>query len=224
MWIWHLDLADDADAAGLAATHLTDDERSRADRGTGAVRTRRILLRAALRQALGTMLDLPPAQVPLRLDRGRPVLAAGEDSVALSCSASALVGLVAVATGVPMGVDVELHREQDLDTAAGEGWLHPREQAALRALPAAERGRALTRCWTQKEAVLKGLGVGLTRPPRTVCTPLSPVGCIGTWRVAPVPVPPAYAASLALAATPGGARVIDLGTTSIRSIRVEEKP
>src|SRR4051794_9547431 len=52
----------------IARTHLSAAERSRADRGTAEVRRRRILLRAALRQALGAELGSSPIDVPLVLD------------------------------------------------------------------------------------------------------------------------------------------------------------
>ncbi|WP_329193452.1 4'-phosphopantetheinyl transferase family protein [Streptomyces sp. NBC_01435] len=42
--------------------------------------------------------------------------------------------------------------------------LHPTERAELDALPESERPRAFTRTWCRKEAYLKGIGAGLSRP------------------------------------------------------------
>jgi 4'-phosphopantetheinyl transferase len=196
-WVWRIDLADDSRHEAVAVTHLHDRERRRASVGIGAVRRRRILLRAALRQGLGELLDLPPAAVPLVEDAGHLLLDDDTD-LHVSCSASGRVGLVAVVAGCEVGVDVQEHREADARTAAAEGWLAPAEELALRLLPPVVRPLAVTRCWTQKEAVLKGLGVGLHRRPVTVVTPVTETGRIGDWAVRPVPVAPGHVASVAV--------------------------
>ena len=64
----------------------------------------------------------------------------------------------------------------------------------------AERLVAVTRCWTQKEAVLKGIGVGLRRPPGSVDTPVRASGRVGDWSLVPVAVPRGCVATLALRA------------------------
>jgi 4'-phosphopantetheinyl transferase len=197
VWVWRIDLGDDSRQEAVAVTHLHARERRRASAGTGAVRRRRILLRAALRQVLGNLLDLPPTAVPLIEDAGRP-LVDGYPALSLSCSASGRVGLVAISAGRELGVDVQEHRDDEARAAAGEGWLAPAEELALRRLPATARLHATTRCWTQKEAVLKGLGVGLHRRPVTVLTPVAENGRIGDWAVRSVPVPTGHVASIAV--------------------------
>ena len=196
-WMWRIDLADDRRQESVALTHLHDSERQRASRGTGAVRRRRILLRAGLRQALGELLGLPPAEVPLVEDDGRPKVSSDRD-LRVSCSASGRVGLVAIVAGSAVGVDVQEHHEEDARTAAEEGWLAPVEERGLRRLPSADRALAVTRCWTQKEAVLKGLGLGLHQRPATVVTPLAQAGRIGDWVARPVPVLPGYVATVVI--------------------------
>jgi 4'-phosphopantetheinyl transferase len=193
--VWRIDLADDSRYEAVAGTHLHARERRRASAGTGAVRRRRILLRAALRQALGTLLDLPPAAVPLIEDAGRPLVDT-HPALSVSCSASGRVGLVAISAGWEVGVDVQEHRDEEARAAAGEGWLAPVEELALRRLPANARLYATTRCWTQKEAVLKGLGIGLHRRPVSVVTPVAESGRIGDWAVRSVPVPTGHVASI----------------------------
>lgn len=192
--IWRIDVTDGRHEDRVA-TFLTDAERLRASRGTGSVRRRRILLRGALRQVLGALLDLPPGRVPLVEDAGRPLLANDRD-VRFSCSASDGVGLVALAVGVDVGVDVQEHRHDDARAAADECWLTAAEERALGELPRAERLLAITRCWTQKEAVLKGLGLGLRGAPVTVTTPVAAGGRIGEWWAAAVPVPAGHVASV----------------------------
>jgi len=196
--VWSLDLADRGwDVARERAT-LTDAEADRADAGIPSVRRRRILLRAGLRRVLGGLLGLPADRVPLAVDRGRPYLTGPAGALQVSCSASGPVGLVAVVSGAAVGVDVQGHDAAQAGQAFAEDWLTPRERAGLAVLPTADRLVAVTRCWTQKEAVLKGLGVGLLRSPASVETPVSPSGRSGEWALAPVAVPAGHLAGIAV--------------------------
>ncbi|WP_091365004.1 4'-phosphopantetheinyl transferase family protein [Geodermatophilus telluris] len=197
--VWLLDLTDGRWDVPRAAALLSSAERARAERGTPAVRRRRVLVRAVLREVLGELLATAPGEVPLDRRDGRPVLAgaAAGSGLDVSCSTGDGLALVAVAHGTRVGVDVEPQREQDWRDAAAEGWLAPAEVAAVAALPPAERAGALTRRWTQKEAVLKAEGVGLRRDPATVPTPGGDAGRAGAWELVAVPVPDGHLASLA---------------------------
>lgn len=74
--------------------------------------------------------------------------------------------IVAVALGPgPVGVDVE---SDDARIDGVEGALTAGERAAIAALSDPRRVGALRRAWVRKEAVLKALGTGLARDPRTV--------------------------------------------------------
>ncbi|WP_158579950.1 4'-phosphopantetheinyl transferase family protein [Geodermatophilus marinus] len=190
-----LDLADPGWDLDAAAAVLTAAERERAERGVPAVRRRRLLVRAGLRRVLGGVLGVPPAAVPLRGDRGRP-LVDGAD-LGLSCSAGGDLALVAVAAGARIGVDVQPHRDAEAAAAPAEGWLAPAEQARIAELPAASRLPAVTRCWVQKEAVLKARGTGIRRPPADVVTPVADSGRVGPEWVTALPVPAGSLAALA---------------------------
>lgn len=196
--LWRVDLTERGPVDRLALDLLPAGEQWRAHRGTEQVRRRRVLLRIALRQVLGQILGLAPADVPLAEVAGRPVVTGERPDVSVSCSAAGGVGLVAVAEGMAVGVDLERHENRRLSEALDEGWLHPEEVDRLAALPRGRRALALTRCWTQKEAVLKGMGVGLGRHPRTVRTPCADSGLIDNWRVAPVLVPRGHVATIAV--------------------------
>jgi len=190
-----------------ATADLTDGERARADRGVASVRRRRLLVRSGLRRVLGGLLDVAPRDVPLVTVDGRPTLPGS--GLGLSCSASGGVALVAVAAGATIGVDVQRHRDEEAADAADEGWLAPAEQARLALLPPGpDRLRAVTRCWTQKEAVLKARGTGLRHPLDEVVTPVSATGKVGAWWLTSVTAPEGYVASIACDA-PLGPRPLD---------------
>ncbi|MFF5565544.1 4'-phosphopantetheinyl transferase family protein [Streptomyces sp. NPDC012829] len=100
----------------------------------------------------------------------------------------------------PVGVDVEARPPEG--TADGlMGTLHPRERTGLAALPPAERTDAFLRCWTRKEACLKGEGAGLTHGTDFpfVGTAETPEPVSG-WRVTDVQVAAGYRAAVAVAA------------------------
>jgi 4'-phosphopantetheinyl transferase len=197
-----VDLAVGNDALARAESSLTPAEVARARRGTPAVHRRRVLLRAALRSALGAELGMDPARVPLgATPAGRPYLAvvAGGASLDVSCSASGDLGVVAVGRGRRIGVDVENVAPWSPDVL-DEGWLCASERHTLTRLPTADRAVAITRCWTQKEAVLKARGVGLREDPVGTVTAVGRMdGNVAGWQIRDVPVPHGWVASLAFA-------------------------
>jgi 4'-phosphopantetheinyl transferase len=76
-------------------------------------------------------------------------------------------GLVtcAVASLPRVGVDVESRHVRRSDVQAlARATLHPLEYSGLMALPETEHERYFLRCWTQKEALAKALGRGLSLP------------------------------------------------------------
>ncbi|MGY1652008.1 4'-phosphopantetheinyl transferase superfamily protein [Geodermatophilus sp. SYSU D01119] len=190
--VWSVDLADDAWDEDAAAARLTPGERAAADRGIAAVRRRRVLVRAALRTVLGDLLRLPPADVPLEVRGGRPLVRSGRRAPGVSCAAAGGLALVAVAPHAGVGIDLEPAGPGP----EGDEWLAAPELARLagRAGEGGERARA----WTAKEAVLKAEGTGLRRHPRTVVTPAGGRGRLGSWWLAPVPVPAGWVATAAL--------------------------
>ena len=72
-------------------------------------------------------------------------------------------GLIAVAPGGRLGVDVEERvSRRDLDGLIATAFA-PKEQAGLAALRGSRRLHAFYHVWTMKEALLKALGTGLSR-------------------------------------------------------------
>jgi 4'-phosphopantetheinyl transferase len=199
--VWQVGLDLTGTCLTRAEALLTPAELARADRGTSTVRRRRIALRAALRTVLGQALGCSPAEVPLGATAyGRPRLERPAPPWDINCAASEDLGLIVVGRGVRVGIDVERVAPWT-DATAQEGWLSLSEVSAVLALPPAERGRAVTRCWTQKEAVLKAVGSGLSLPPAGVPTSLDGHAARSAgWSLSSVVVPPGFEATLACSA------------------------
>jgi phosphopantetheinyl transferase len=149
-----------ADLAGFAPTLLSADEfdRSRQFR-VAADRDRFFAAHALKRRLLGVLLGVPGAQ--LRFERqwaGKPQLVGRELHFNLSHSGDWVV--LAISRSAPVGVDIEQG-----DSALPEGMLslalHPDDRLARE--PDSLVDRFYT-AWTLKEAVSKGVGIGLALP------------------------------------------------------------
>ncbi|MEU1191681.1 4'-phosphopantetheinyl transferase superfamily protein [Streptomyces sp. NPDC005859] len=119
-----------------------------------------------LRRLLGGYLHRDPSEVVIVREpcpvcggpTGRPAVAG--PGLHFSLSRSGPVALYALARA-PVGVDIETAGSAGASTDVAR-LLHPRERAELDALTPGERGEAFLRCWTRKEARLKGVGAGLS--------------------------------------------------------------
>jgi 4'-phosphopantetheinyl transferase len=151
--------------AALAAT-LCAGERGRVETMAPELARRFVAARGALRELLGSLLGIAPADVEIRYGaHGKPELG-GELRFNLAHSGELV--LIAVALGRDVGVDVELVRRlSDRDTLA-RAVLDADEEQALTGLPEAERDAALLAAWTRKEALLKAIGEGVGQDPRAV--------------------------------------------------------
>lgn len=151
---------------------LGAEERERAARFVGdEARHRYTVAHAWLRAVLGAETGLAPdALVFGREDFGKPRLesAAVDDPhghLDFNLSHSGDRILLALGRGVRLGADVETFAPfAALDVVAG-GVLTPREARLFAALPEQERSRAFYTLWTRKEALLKGVGYGITHVP-----------------------------------------------------------
>lgn len=128
--------------------------------------------RSRLRRGIGSLilarqLGLAEADVAIGHDAaGKPLLESLAGS-GLHLSLATRAGLVAVALARhPVGIDVE--RVED-GQAPPLPLLHPRERAALLALPSPDRALAFARLWAAKEAYVKALGRGFRRAPESFC-------------------------------------------------------
>ena len=115
--------------------------------------------RAFLRHALALQLDRKPENISLETGiHGKPFLA--DSRLRFNLSHSRNLALLATSSGCDVGVDLEYIRD-DLDyMPIARRFFSTREQAELSGLPEPDRRLAFYRCWTRKEAYLKGHGSG----------------------------------------------------------------
>ena len=120
--------------------------------------------RATLRRLLGAHLGCAPSEIEFTLGPfGKPYLHGADTQFNVSHCED--VALIAVADGVAaLGVDIELSREGVGGVDIAQRFFSKGEVARLLALQLDERDDAFLRCWTRKEALLKGHGGGLTLP------------------------------------------------------------
>jgi 4'-phosphopantetheinyl transferase len=134
-----------------------------------------VVTRTVVRKLLASRLGCHPAQVAIAVTRhGKPVVGEGtgreaaiEPWVHFNVSHTAGRSLVVLADR-PVGVDIErTDRSVDVERA-GELVLTGAERRHLRGLDPAARTCAFFALWARKEAVTKGVGLGLRLPFRTV--------------------------------------------------------
>lgn len=163
--IWRASLnrpeADVADLRGL----LSSDEIERA----GKFRFQKdrdhfVTARGTLRTILGTYLKTAPDRILFNYnDYGKPVLS-GEAEICFNVSHSRDLALFAFTAGAEIGVDIEHIRSDFVFEDIAEKFFSTKETAALREIPEELKAEAFFACWTCKEAYIKGLGHGLSRP------------------------------------------------------------
>jgi 4'-phosphopantetheinyl transferase len=141
---------------------LSAEEALRAARfRTEELRHRFIVTRAVLRSVLGRCLAVAPAQVRFAANAtGKPHLAEGR-GISFNLAHTGDVMLLAVTSGIPVGVDVERIRSLNDAFGIADRFFTSREAAWLRSKQAATIDRAFFSLWTRKEAILKATGEGI---------------------------------------------------------------
>lgn len=193
---------------------ITPAELARCERLLDPLKRRQaIVSRGLLRQLLGSYLGEAP---------GRILLSEGEfgklhlsehlepDALCFNLSHAGSYLLIATAAGCEVGVDLEEIRG-DLDyRPMAERYFAPAEQQELFTLEPAGQLGAFYRCWTRKEAYLKGTGAGFSQPAnlfQVSLTPDAPAALIAHqgspeasrhWSLRDVPAPAGYCAALAV--------------------------
>lgn len=159
-----IDLKDNAEGWWTAALPwATAGEEARARRFHRRMDAlRHIVGRALVRSLLSRELGVAAASAEFVANPwGKPALPGCGIEFNISHSGNAV--WVALCRGIAVGIDVE-SGEAVADPHGLAQVFHPAERAALGELPAEEVPGAFLRCWTRKEAVIKALGEGLSRP------------------------------------------------------------
>jgi 4'-phosphopantetheinyl transferase len=107
-----------------------------------------------------------------------------------------------------VGVDIESIRSTVDVEGLATTFFSPAEQAALASLPAAPRLTAVFRCWTRKEAYVKGMAAGLTVPVNTIEVGVGGAAKVSDWAVHQVDVGPGFAAAVAAHRYDGTAPIV----------------
>ena len=122
-----------------------------------------------LRTLLGRAAGIAPVELAFRREPGlKPVMEARlSRPLHFSLSRSEELALIGLASR-PIGVDIEwLGKTVDTEVMS-DFVFSDRERAAFRRLDPSDRQKAFLQCWTQKEAYLKAVGLGLYISPATV--------------------------------------------------------
>ncbi len=198
---------------------LSSDEQRRADRLLIPSRRKAFgFARAVLRVVIGACLSVEPARLRFATTaEGKPYLPGQELRFSLSHSVDGV--LLALAMGRDVGVDLEATgREIDAEHLAAAS-LSEAERTDYDAIDKADRGRAMLRRWTCKEALLKADGSGLTYDPRDLTLPCGMAEAMPArvhhggriWTVTDLRLGDAWQASLAIEGEIGTVRGYCLG-------------
>ncbi|QXE92026.1 4'-phosphopantetheinyl transferase family protein [Geomonas subterranea] len=143
---------------------------------------------------------------------GKPYLSSHRGTGGLHFNVSHSGGqlLVAVCYGAEIGVDLEEVRQDLAFRPMAERYFSLREREELFGLDPELQLDAFYRCWTRKEAYLKGMGTGFSLPSTAFDVSLAPgeppallahwVGPeeVKRWAITDLPVPAGYCAALAI--------------------------
>jgi len=193
-------------------------------------RRRFVRRRVALRVLLSRYCGVSPDRLEFgKGDNGKPYLAIpGDTSIIFSASHAHELALVAVSHGCDVGVDIEWSG-RTVEWVAISGMFARDERARLRELSGSSLHLAGLRCWTRKEAFVKGRGDGLSLPLDLftvsvdanedarhvqVAPEIDDGFC---WALTDIDVPPDYVASLATTFGVPPIRLYD--ATTLRSLR-----
>jgi len=211
--VWRAVLDRPAEEQASLAQTLSPEEEERAARFYFEQDGRRFVAgRAILRTLLGRYLEAPPGAIQFQYGpQGKPSLAAGcgDGSLRFNLSHSHDLALYAFARRRAVGVDVERLRALSDVAAMARRFFSPREVAAVQAARAERRETVFLEIWTRKEAYIKALGEGLSRPLRGFSVALgeerAPLLHVegdeaeaGRWRLQPLFPDPAYTAAVAV--------------------------
>jgi 4'-phosphopantetheinyl transferase len=207
--LWRAEIDAAPEVLEVLAQPLSSDERERARRFRTESHSNRFMCsRGWLRQLLAGYLDVDPADLAFTQGGGGKPRLDRPDApwLRFNISHSAGVAVYAIARGRAVGVDIEEVRQDFPVDAVARRFFSEPEHRALTALPADDRISAFFAIWSQKEAYLKGMGIGLGEVDRAIAaTPdyRNPIdaGERADWLLASFDAGPGFAAAVAVKGT-----------------------
>jgi 4'-phosphopantetheinyl transferase len=167
VWCADVALAATAELPWLLETLSPDEQRRAARFHFERDRTYFSAGRGLLRRLLGGYVGVEPAQLVFTYGPyGKPALSnlPARSDLQFNVAHAGDLAVYAFTRARRIGVDLERRRPiPDADQIA-ERFFSLRERARLAALAPGEKATGFLNCWTRKEAYVKALGVGLSRP------------------------------------------------------------
>lgn len=160
--VWRVPVDAESALASANGDELNQRERETAERFAHRIdRDRYWASHIGLRRILGGYVGVDPAELQFEFgNANKPFLAGKGPMPRFSLSHSGGWAIIAVAQ-TPLGADVECPRDlANLDLMVAR-WCTPRERRLIQTLSEADQLQAFFKCWTGKEAILKGVGCGL---------------------------------------------------------------
>lgn len=166
--VWRASLEQSPSKVDYLAQTLSTDERSRADRFYFEKDKKRFIVgRGLLRTILGYYLDIQPHHVKFTYgSKGKPALEVGDEGCSLEFNLSHSQGMAvyAIARDRKIGIDIEHKRTITEVDQLAKNFFSARENTILSGLSPSQKQEMFFHCWTSKEAYLKAIGEGLTKP------------------------------------------------------------
>ena len=177
-----------------------------------------VLTRGVLRCLLANYLNETPASIRFAFNEfGKPELhERSHPRLRFNVSHSAEYSLLAVSRDMEVGVDIEWI-DSRVDVGLASDILSDKDYDQFRALPDQLKRDAFYRAWTRKEALIKGVGRGLSIPLKSFDVAFTPhdsaqlqsvrLACDSNeWSLYPLEVNGDYAAALAVSSPLGQVR------------------
>lgn len=133
-----------------------------------------IVARVRLRQILAQYLQCDAANICFDYnEQGKPTIKNTRSNIHFNLSHSKDLALLAVCQTHPIGIDLEFFSARPL-LGIGKQLFSDLENNALQHLPAYLRPLAFFHIWSQKEALIKAIGLGLSYPTKAINLPILP--------------------------------------------------
>lgn len=159
--VWPINAADFLDQIAYLPVVESDIERANRFKPL-LLRDQWLIFRGALRCILSRYVDNTAHKIVFEADRyGKPFIPGS--AIHFNVTHSANYALIAIGK-CPVGIDCEVQKPHiDIETIS-QNYFSQQEHDQLMRISEAERLAAFYRCWTRKEAFIKGIGKGLSFP------------------------------------------------------------